>query len=240
MLPSPILDVTGVAEMRGIAKGPAGWRLGGASTWSEIAGAALPAAFAGLQQAARQIGARQIQNRGTLAGNLCNASPAADGVPPLLTLDAQVELASHRGVRHLPLVDFITGYRKTARRDDEILSAVIVPDAATCGRSAFSKLGARSYLVISIIMVAVRLEVSAQGRVATARVAVGAAADRARRLAELERDLEGCRAEDVGPVVAPAHLGPLSPIDDVRASAAYRRDAALALIADTLQLASGG
>ena len=98
-----------------------------ATTWSEIAAANLPPAFDALRQAAREVGSIQIQNRGTIAGNLCNASPAADGVPPLLALDAAVELASANGTRQLPLSEFITGYRRTARQPDEILSAVIVP-----------------------------------------------------------------------------------------------------------------
>ena len=96
-------------------------------TWTEIIGADLPPAFRALKEAARQIGSLQVQNRASLAGNLCNASPAADGAPPLLALEAEVELASTRGVRRMPLEQFLIGYRKTALRTDEILAAVIVP-----------------------------------------------------------------------------------------------------------------
>ena len=89
-----VLDIGGIDVLRGITAGPAGWRLGATTTWSELLEADLPPLFDGLKQAAREVGGRQIQNAGTLAGNLCNASPAADGVPGLLALDAEVELAA--------------------------------------------------------------------------------------------------------------------------------------------------
>ena len=88
-----VLDIGGIDVLRGITAGPAGWRLGATTTWSELLEADLPPLFDGLKQAAREVGGRQIQNAGTFAGNLCNASPAADGVPALLALDAEVELA---------------------------------------------------------------------------------------------------------------------------------------------------
>src|SRR6186997_228000 len=108
-----VLDITGIAALRGISEGPAGWRLGATTTWSELIEADLPPLFDGLKQAAREVSGRQIQNAGTLAGNLCNASPAADGVPCLLALDAEVEIAGPAG-RRLPLRQFITGVRRTA------------------------------------------------------------------------------------------------------------------------------
>ncbi|MGL4525562.1 MAG: FAD binding domain-containing protein, partial [Aestuariivirga sp.] len=115
-LPRHVVSLGRVTELRGISRHGAGFRLGGGTTWSEIAAANLPPAFDALRQAARDVGSIQIQNRGTIAGNLCNASPAADGVPPLLALDAAVELASANGTRQLPLSEFITGYRRTARQ----------------------------------------------------------------------------------------------------------------------------
>jgi len=86
----------------------------------------LPASFDALKESAREIGSIQIQNSGTIGGNLCNASPAADGVPPLLVLDAEVELASAKGLRRLPLSEFILGNRKTALEEGEVLTAVDV------------------------------------------------------------------------------------------------------------------
>ena len=89
-----LLDVTGLPGFRGISKVPGGWRLGAATRWSDVVAADLPSGFDGLKAAAREVGSLQIQNAGTLAGNLCNASPAADGMPPLLCLGAEVEWVS--------------------------------------------------------------------------------------------------------------------------------------------------
>ena len=228
---TPIVDVSAIAELRGISVEHDHIQIGGLTTWSEILRAPLPRCFDALKAAAREVGSVQIQNRGTVAGNLCNASPAADGVPPLLALDAEVELVSRTGTRRLPLRDFVVGNRKTARRPDEMLARVIVPRGLDDGRSAFLKLGSRRYLVISIVMVAAVVQVDEAGSVAQARVAVGSCSVVAQRLLALERDLLGARATaGLGALVSPEHIAPLSPIDDVRATASYRRDAALTLV----------
>ena len=169
-----ILDIAGLSGLRGIARQGADWWLGGLTTWSDVLAADLPPQFDALKQAARQIGGVQIQNAGTLAGNLCNASPAADGVPPLLALEARVLLASTAGERELPLSAFLRGPRQTARRPDELVLGLRVP--AADARSCFLKLGARAYLVISIAMVAAVAEFAPDGRIARARVALGACA----------------------------------------------------------------
>jgi CO/xanthine dehydrogenase FAD-binding subunit len=184
-----------------------------------------------LKSAAREIGGIQIQNRGTVAGNLCNASPAADSVPPLLALDAEVELTSQTGTRRLPLVNFIAGNRKTLRQPGEILSRVLVPRTAENANSIFLKLGARSYLVISIAMVAAVLQKDASGRVADARICVGSCSAVAKRLLQLERTLLGApMSEGLGSLATATHLQDLAPITDVRATASYRQDAALQLV----------
>jgi CO/xanthine dehydrogenase FAD-binding subunit len=216
-------------------------RIGARTTWSDLARADLPPCFDALKAAAREVGSVQIQNTATIAGNLCNASPAADGVPPLLALDAEVELASTGGVRRLPLKDFLTGYRSTARRPDEIVTAVLVPRILEQGRSVFLKLGARRYLVISIAMVAVVLAGDGEGRVSEARVAVGACSAVAQRLPALEQALIGAKTEPgIGERAGHEHLEPLSPIDDVRATAAYRRDTALTLVRRALEACVAG
>ena len=225
-----VLDITGIAGLGGIAATAKGWRIGATTRWSELIDADLPPLFDGLKRAARDVGGRQIQNAGTVAGNLCNASPAADGVPPLLALDAEVEIASRRGVRRIALGAFITGNRRTVLAPDELVTAVLVPRVDHPARSAFAKLGARRYLVISIAMAAATLEVDG-GRIVRARVAVGACSAVARRLPALEQDLGGAPidrslVERVGPV----HVAPLAPIDDMRGSAAYRQDAVLTLL----------
>ena len=225
-----VLDITAIAALRGIVAGPDGWRLGATTTWSELIEAELPPLFNGLKQAAREVGGRQIQNVGTLAGNLCNASPAADGVPPLLALDAEVELAGRAGIRRLPVAAFITGNRRTVLAPGELLVALHVPKPGRLARSAFLKLGARRYLVISIAMAAATLEIEAD-RIVSARVAVGACSAVAQRLPALEAALAGAPLDRrLADRVEAAQLAPLSPIDDVRGSAGYRSDAVVTLL----------
>ena len=225
-----ILDISRIKMLRGISSDGAGWRLGATTTWSELLETDLPSLFDGLKQAAREVGGRQIQNAGTLAGNLCNASPAADGVPPLLALDAEVELANRSHVRRLPLSRFIAGNRRTQLAPDELLIAIHVPRPATKARSSFLKLGARRYLVISIAMAASTLEIAGD-RVQAARVAVGSCSAVAQRLPTLEAALAGAPLDArLADRVERAHLAALAPIDDVRGSAAYRLDAAVTLL----------
>jgi len=233
---SPVVDISAVSELRGIAFHDSEIRIGGLATWTDILRAPLPRCFDALKGAAREVGSIQIQNRGTVAGNLCNASPAADGVPPLLALDAEVELASQAGVRRLPLAQFLVGNRRTQRRADEVLSAVIVSRELDDARSAFLKLGSRRYLVISIVMVAAIVDADADGRIKQTRVAVGSCSAVAQRLIEIERLLVGVKTEPgFTHRISPGHLATLSPIDDVRATADYRRDAALTLVKRALE-----
>ena len=235
-----VVDISSLTEIRGISF-ENGWiRIGGLTTWTDVIRTPLPRAFDALKAAAREVGSVQIQNRGTVAGNLCNASPAADGVPPLLALDAEIELTSHAGRRRMPLAQFITGNRQTLRKSDEILSAVHVPRAIENAASAFLKLGARRYLVISISMVAAIVQADAAGRVAAVRVVVGSCSATAQRLHPLEMDLMGrpCAA-GLGSAVRIEHLEPLSPIGDVRAIAEYRRDASLTLVRRALEACVG-
>jgi CO/xanthine dehydrogenase FAD-binding subunit len=231
-----VLDLTAVAALRGIAETPEGFRIGALATWSELMAAPLPPWFEALKRAAREVGGAQIQNAGTIAGNLCNASPAADGVPPLLALGAEVELASVRGVRRLPLGAFILGNRRTACAPDELVTAMRVPRWGSRARSTFLKLGARRYLVISIAMVAATVETDARGAIARCGIAAGACSAVAQRLPALEAALAGSRlAPGIGAIVTPAYLAPLAPIDDIRATAAYRADAAATLVARALE-----
>jgi CO/xanthine dehydrogenase FAD-binding subunit len=239
----PLLDVSRIEALRGITHRPDGAiRIGALTTWTGIVGADLPPAFDALKQAAREVGSVQIQNRATIAGNLCNASPAADGVPPLLVLDAQVELTGGSGNRLVALKDFIKGNRQTVRGKDELVTAIHIPATAVDGQSAFFKLGSRRYLVISIAMVAARLVANEDGIVTDAAVAVGACSAVAQRLPKLEAALVGQTLQIAGDVAEAGHLDVLTPIDDVRAPAAYRMDAALEGVrrALTAAAAAGG
>jgi N-methylhydantoinase B len=229
--PRNVLDISGIEVLRDIRIEGAGVVFGALATWTDICRAELPSAFEGLKRAAREVGGVQVQNRGTIAGNICNASPAADGVPPLLTLDAEVVLASLRGERRVPLGQFITGNRKTERAADELVIAIRVPRPAPGARSTFLKLGARAYLVISIASVAALVEAAGDGTIARAAIAVGACSAVPQRLSALERAITGQPATiDIARLVQAEHLGHLSPLDDVRGSASYRRDAALVLV----------
>jgi len=133
----PIMDITGLQDLSKIREDQNFWRIGANATWSDLMAADLPRAFDGLKLAAREVGSLQIQNRATVVGNICNASPAADGVPPLLTLDAEVELASTNGIRRVCLSDFIVGNRVTLRGADELVTAVLVPKEAGSANHPF-------------------------------------------------------------------------------------------------------
>ena len=233
-----VLDVTAIEELAQLEEYADAYRIGCLVTWSELVRSELPGWFEGLRLAALEVGGLQMQNRATLVGNVCNASPAADGIPPLLALGAELEIASQRGVRRLPVSEFVIGNRRTARARDELVTAIWVPKHRDAARSTFLKLGARRYLVISIVMVAVLIEPDAEGRVGRARVAVGACSAAAQRLLELESTLIGARL-DTPLDCKPSHLDALTPIDDVRASAAYRKEAALVLVRRALRSLQG-
>jgi CO/xanthine dehydrogenase FAD-binding subunit len=239
-----VVDISGLGNLRGVSTEAEYIRIGGLTTWTEVIQTPLPPCFDALKSAAREVGSVQIQNRGTVAGNLCNASPAADGVPPLLALDAEVELTSRSHVRRMPLAEFIVGNRKTLRQPGELLTAVLIPRELENAASVFMKLGARRYLVISISMVAVVLRLGTRPpdedkdedekddrKVLSARIAVGSCSAVAQRLRKLERDLEGSPVSSgLAARVRPEHLAELTPINDVRATADYRLEAALRLV----------
>jgi CO/xanthine dehydrogenase FAD-binding subunit len=198
-----VLDISRVSFHRGVEDHATHWSISPLTTWTDIIRAELPSLFDGLKAAARTVGGVQIQNRGTLVGNICNASPAADGVPPLLTLDTEIDIESHEGTRTVPLSAFIDGYRHTVLAPNEMVVGLRVPKRPGTGH--FLKLGARAYLVISIAMVSGVFDYDASGTITQARIAVTA-----------------------------DHFAQLTPLDDVRASADYRRAAALQLVRDML------
>ncbi|MBK8208951.1 MAG: FAD binding domain-containing protein [Rhodospirillales bacterium] len=232
-----VLDLTGLSEARGIVDDGKLFRLGALTTWAELAAAHLPPQFDALRDAARHIGGIQIQNTGSIGGNLCNASPAADGVPPLLIMDAAVELRSLFGARVLPLTEFILDSRQTALRPEELLTAILLPKRRGRHASRFRKLGARSYQVISIVMVAALLETDDTGRIAEAAVAVGSCSSVALRLSALEHALIGrdVAGRPLSTLLDAKHFAQLKPVSDVRGTAEYRRDAARLLVGRALE-----
>jgi CO/xanthine dehydrogenase FAD-binding subunit len=223
-----ILDITALPDLRQVEARPDYWWIPCLATWTDLTETELPPAFDALKQAATQVGGRQIQNAGTIAGNVCNASPAADGSPCLLALDATVVLASIIGTRAIPLRDFLLGPRKTARRPDELLVGFRIPRTHETARSTFLKLGTRRYLVISIASVAAVVARDPDHRITHARIAVGSCSATAQRLPGLEQALIGTTGDLEA--ILDHHLTPLAPIDDIRATAAYRRHAAGVLL----------
>jgi CO/xanthine dehydrogenase FAD-binding subunit len=230
-LSGPVLDLSGIAEIAGIRFADRYIEFGGRTTWTEIVKANLPSGFDGLKAASREVGSVQIQNQATIAGNICNASPAADGVAALMALDAQVTLESRRGSRTLPLTEFVLGNRKTSRWPDELLTSVKIPRRLENSFATFLKLGARRYLVISIVMVAATVRAGAGGIIEEALLCVGSCSAKALRLTELEESLIGLPlSPNLRNAVKTSHFSGLYPIDDVRATAAYRIEAAVTLV----------
>lgn len=232
------LDLTGVEALQDIAEIDGALRVGAMASWAAVQRVLHDPVHAALVQAAREVGSPQIQAVGTVGGNLCNASPAADGTVALMALDAEVEIAGPGGRRRMPVARFVTGVRKVALSPGEVVVALWLPPLR--GRSAFLKLGARRYLVISIAMVAARCAVDSAGRIVSAAVAVGACSPVAQRLPGLEAALVGARAGDLAGLVTQEHTARLAPISDVRASARYRADVVPVLVRRALAACLGG
>ncbi|MCY4153199.1 MAG: xanthine dehydrogenase family protein subunit M [Aestuariivita sp.] len=220
--PENLLDVSRIETLRGVSQHPDGWRIGAATTWADVSTTALPPAFDGLKLAAREVGSVQIQNVATVVGNICNASSAADGVPPLLALDAVIEIGSKRGQRSILLDEFVTGSRTIELAADELVTAIMIPNLDREMQSNFFKLGSRTYLVISIVMVAIAIVI--RGKTITdLRVAVGSCSPTSVRLPTLENFLTGQSLDAIKAITFPHDLfEPLSPISDIRASKEYR------------------
>jgi CO/xanthine dehydrogenase FAD-binding subunit len=227
---TPMLDLSAL-PLRGITRDEGGWRLGALTTWTDIARADLPVPIHGLQQAAVEVGSPQIQNTGTIAGNIVNASPAADGTVALLALGAEVEVAGPNP-RRVPLGNFVLGPRKVALAPGELVTAIHIPDPGD-GVGGFLKLGARKYLVISIAMVAATLRID-RGVIVQAGIAVGSCSPIARRLTGLEERLRRVPLAQAAAQVRPEDAEGLAPISDVRADAAYRAESVPLLVSRLL------
>ena len=215
-----VMDLTGIRELRSIRENDDQIYIGALTTWTDIVNSNLPAAFEGLKKASKTIGGVQTQNAGTICGNICNASPAADSVPNLMALEAKVQLMSVKETRVLPLEDFILGNRKTARKRDEFVTGLIIPHPGKDARGNFEKLGSRAFLVISIAMVGVVAKLNESGEIANLNVAVGACSAVSQRLYLLEKEAKGQKLKDLE--IKPLHFENLEPIDDIRGTADYR------------------
>jgi CO/xanthine dehydrogenase FAD-binding subunit len=237
--PAAILDLTRVPELRDWSADDGRLRIGAGVTYTRLIeelGDRLP----GLAIASRTVGSPQIRNRGTVGGNLGTASPAGDGLPPLYVSDAEVELASTAGTRRLPVAEFVTGPKRQAARDDELIAAFHLP--AATGPQQFSKIGTRNAMVIAVCSLS--LAIWPERRAVCA--CIGSAGPTPIRATEAEAFAAGVLEEEGlwesrGPLseAALARFGELvaaaaAPIDDVRGSAAYRRHALGVLAGRTL------
>jgi xanthine dehydrogenase small subunit len=239
--PERMIDLWRLEELRGIALEQGAVTLGALTTYTDIRRSAicrehLPA----LVEAAATIGAAQIQNRGTLGGNIANASPAGDTLPVLLATDAEIVVGGARGERRIPAADFWTGYRTTAMAPDELLLRVRVPLAG--GREVrFRKVGTRRAQAISKVVMAVAWR--EHGRSAgwsDIRVALGSVAERPIRAMAAEQALEGAHPTPEAADRAAAVLaGEIQPIDDVRSTADYRRTVAARVLHRIVREAGG-
>ena len=231
-----ILDVSGIKSLRNITFENGFRKIGSGVTWTDLVeNNDLPKCYDMLKECSLQIGSRQIQNLGTIGGNLCNASPAADSVPCLLSLDASIELLSVNGKRVLKLEDFIKGSRKTELQNDEILSAILIPKEAELGNSSFLKLGARKYLVISIAMIACKLNLK-NDIISDIAISIGSCSAVAKRITLLENLLIGKSIKDeLTTIILNFNYEKyLSPINDIRGTNLYRLQVSKVLVKDTI------
>lgn len=234
-----LVNITRVRELEGISLQDGVLRLGALTTAAQVlkSSEVLRAAPL-LWHACDRFASPLVRSRATLAGNLCNASPAADGALALLALDAEVELASAAGRRTLPVGQFILGPGKTALAPQEVVTALRVPVPARRRFQRFEKSGLRPALEISIVAVAANLDLDEAGVVKDARLCFGAAAPVPLRGAQTEAALVG-KPLTVQSIEAAARAAAaeVRPVDDVRATAAYRRRLAAAYVRRALTAA---
>ncbi len=219
-----VIDLLGVPELRGIREVDGGLEIGATTSFSEIrSSAAVRAAFPILAEAAALVGGWQIQNRATLGGNMANASPAGDSLPVLLALDAVVVAAGAGGPREIPYFEFHAGYRQTALRPGEIVARVRLPYLPAGAFQAFRKVGTREAQSISKVVLAMTVRVEG-GRIAELRLAAGSVAATPVRLRATEEAVLGLPPNpETADLAGREAAREVTPIDDVRSTAEYRR-----------------
>ncbi|KPL76208.1 FAD binding domain-containing protein [Levilinea saccharolytica] len=237
--PALLVDISRVSELEGIRIHNTQVEIGALTTFAAIqAHPTLRAAAPALTQAAQWVGAPMTRQRATLGGNLANASPAADAVPPLMIYNAEVTLTSAKGSRSLPLAQFLLGPGQTALQRGEFIQSVRFELPAEDLGSAFLKIGPRRGMTIAIVSAAAAVRLSPEGRLEQVRVAVGASAPTVIRCPQTENLLHGqLPSAELWQSAAQQIAVEISPIDDVRASRAYRRRAAGVLAVRALQAA---
>ncbi len=224
-VPQEVLSIWRLQELRFIREESDSIVIGGLITYTEIIRSPLVAAYCPiLIDAAKTIGAVQIQNRGTLGGNVVNASPAGDALPVLSAFEAELELMSVRGARHVQFNEFYTGYRASVITSDELLTAIRIPKQRPAERSAFYKVGTRKAQAISKVVMALKADVHHSKRIESIQVSLGSVAPTVMRARQTEQFLSG---KSVSPSVLSDSQEMLRqeirPIDDIRSTERYRR-----------------
>ena len=220
-----LIDLGGIGELRFIEEGDGYIRIGAATTLSDLVDSTLIASKApALWEAASSMGSVQIRNRGTIGGNLCNASPAADLAPPLIALGAEAEIRSVDEARWIPVEEVFAGPKVNSLAGDELLTSVRFKVPPRGAGSAFEKIGRRRGVTLALVNAAAYIELEDE-TCRSARIALGAVAERPLRLREAEGRLMGERvSEELIEEVSELCSKLVRPIDDVRASAWYRRE----------------
>ena len=229
------LNIWNLPELRGIEVSPEQISIGALTTYTEVQEhALLREEFPMLCQAASETGGLAIQNRGTLGGNIANASPAADSPPALLTYDAEVELVSISGARRVPYQTFHTGYKQTVMRADELLSRVYLPRNTSGATQYYRKVGTRKAQAISKVCFS-GLARMKDGTIDDIRLAFGSIAPIPFRCLKTESTLRGAPLDQQAVETAKLELSrEISPIDDIRSTRNYRLAVSVNLLADFL------
>lgn len=231
-MPEGIIDIGGLEELRLIVQRDNVIEFGAAVTHSMLIESNIVRRYCPvLVDACRTVGAVQIQNRGTIGGNIVNASPAGDTPPVLMAFDAKVELASLAGRQHVPIRDFYLSYRKTALKPDEILTRIIIPKHSPDEKAAFYKVGTRRAQAISKVVLCARARMNT-GVIDDIAIALGSVAPIVMRASKTEAFLKGKKLDAaIINEAKKALTAEIVPIDDIRSSADYRRFVAASLLA---------
>lgn len=244
--PRLVMDLRGVSELRGIEETAGGLRIGAMTTHREIQRSPLVARYApAMIAAAASIGAVQTRNMGTIGGNLVTCVPSLDSGPVLVALDALVTIAGAESRRQLPITEFFVGPRRTALAPDELLIDIVIPQVMLGRPAAFRKFGLRKGQALALVNAAASVAVEAD-LIAEARIALGAVAPTVLRAVEAERMVVGRRVDDSAAIreAARTAVTEARPIDDFRASAAYRREliavGTIRVLEEALTRATGG
>ncbi len=233
------VNIWNLGELREISATGAEISIGALATYTDIRrDATLQREFPLLCRAAEETGGIATQNRGTLGGNIANASPAADSPPALLVYDAELELISAGGMRRVPYLGFHSGYKKMNLRPDELIARIMLPRGRAGWKSYYRKVGTRRAQAISKVCMAAALKL-ADGEITDVRIALGSVAPSVIRAAATENALRGKRLDSTAIAAARASLAAeIAPIDDMRSSARYRSRVAQNLLEEFLQSAA--